>query len=149
MRHDKAISRRTFTKCSAVGLSVLSAISNRKAFAHSPNVSPLRLGGHIHEKFEDPDGWVEILKRLGYRAAYCPVRKNVSDEVINAYARAARNADASRWPHRRASRCATERSGPKVWRMFAETRGRLPPRAGIRGRRNRARRSGTAPRRPV
>ena len=33
----------------------------------------MRLGGPVHEEFDDPEGWVEALKRLGYTAAYCPV----------------------------------------------------------------------------
>lgn len=32
----------------------------------------MRLGGPLFEPYLDPDGWVAALKRLNYRAAYCP-----------------------------------------------------------------------------
>ncbi|UCE99417.1 MAG: sugar phosphate isomerase/epimerase [Planctomycetota bacterium] len=53
----------------------------------------MRLGGPIFEKFDSPDAWVTILKGLGYRAAYCPLDAKEKDDVVNAYAKAARKAD--------------------------------------------------------
>ncbi|KPJ65887.1 MAG: xylose isomerase [Coxiella sp. DG_40] len=53
----------------------------------------MRLGGPIFEKFEGPDAWIAILKRLGYRAAYCPVGTGEKDDVVSAYSEAARKAD--------------------------------------------------------
>jgi sugar phosphate isomerase/epimerase len=32
----------------------------------------MRLGGPLFEQYTDPDGWVNALERLNYRAAYCP-----------------------------------------------------------------------------
>ncbi|MHC4363768.1 MAG: hypothetical protein ACYSTZ_13165 [Planctomycetota bacterium] len=53
----------------------------------------LRLGGPTFEKFDSPGAWVRIIKELGYRAAYCPVGPGEKDDVITAYADAARRAD--------------------------------------------------------
>ncbi len=52
----------------------------------------MRLGGPIFEKFTDPSGWVAAVKRLGYGAAYCPVRHDQGEEAIAAYVEAARKA---------------------------------------------------------
>ncbi|HNS00444.1 MAG TPA: TIM barrel protein [Planctomycetota bacterium] len=41
----------------------------------------------------DPEAWVRELGRRGYRAAYCPVGADASDDVLKAYARAAAKAD--------------------------------------------------------
>lgn len=53
----------------------------------------MRLGGPTLEKSGGPDGWVLLLKRLGYRAAYCPVGADEKDDVVAAYAAAAEKAD--------------------------------------------------------
>jgi sugar phosphate isomerase/epimerase len=53
----------------------------------------MRLGGRVFDKYEDPDQWVRALRRLGYRAAYCPVDPGASAETIRAYAAAAVQAD--------------------------------------------------------
>ena len=53
----------------------------------------LRLGGPVFEKYTDPDGWVKAVQKLGYRAAYCPVRADAKDDIVKAYARAAEKAD--------------------------------------------------------
>ena len=53
----------------------------------------MRLGGRIFEKADDPDSWVELLRRRGYRAAYCPVGPKADDDTVRAYAGAAAAAD--------------------------------------------------------
>ncbi len=53
----------------------------------------MRLGGPVFEKVADPGEWVAAIKRLGYRAAYCPVGDDASDAVIAEYASAAVAAD--------------------------------------------------------
>ncbi len=54
----------------------------------------MRLGGPIYrEDYHDPQGWVAALRQAGYRAAYCPVDLDASDDEIAAYAQAARDAD--------------------------------------------------------
>lgn len=52
----------------------------------------MRLGGPIFEKYDDPDTWVEVLKKSGYSAAVCPVSSDQSDDVIKSYAKAAEKA---------------------------------------------------------
>jgi sugar phosphate isomerase/epimerase len=53
----------------------------------------MRLGGPIFEKYTDPEEWVAALRKLGYRAAYCPVDEHVTDDVIRAYETSAKAAD--------------------------------------------------------
>lgn len=53
----------------------------------------MRLGGPIFQKYDSPESWVQAVRRLGYRAAYCPLDLQASEVEISAYARAAREAD--------------------------------------------------------
>ena len=90
----KYISRRDFTKIVAIGATLSAAASSAtKSQAARTESSPLLLGGPVFEKYEDPDSWVEAVRRLGYRAAYCPVESEEKDDVVNAYAGAAEKAD--------------------------------------------------------
>ncbi|MHC4158829.1 MAG: sugar phosphate isomerase/epimerase family protein [Planctomycetota bacterium] len=94
MRNEKkSMSRRDFIKSSVIGATVLASTSSVKLPASEAKVSPLRLGGPVFEKFDGPDAWVKVLKGLGYRTAYCPVDAKEKDDVINAYAKAAKKAD--------------------------------------------------------
>jgi sugar phosphate isomerase/epimerase len=46
--------------------------------------------------FEDcsaPEGWIAALRRLGYRAAYCPLDGSPGDDAVQAFAGAAQAAD--------------------------------------------------------
>ena len=53
----------------------------------------IRLGGPLQEQFRDPEAWVSALKQRGYRAALCPVDTDADGDEINAFARAAKDAD--------------------------------------------------------
>ena len=53
----------------------------------------MRLGAAIYQKYDDPQAWVAAVKAKGYRAAYCPVPLDASDEQVRAYRRAAERAD--------------------------------------------------------
>lgn len=53
----------------------------------------MRLGAPVFEKFNDPEGWALAHRRLGYRAAYCPLGEADNDALIRAYAEAARKND--------------------------------------------------------
>ena len=53
----------------------------------------MRLGGHIFGDGSDPESWIAALKRSGYTAAYCPLKDAQDDHAIEAYAKAAADAD--------------------------------------------------------
>ena len=53
----------------------------------------MRLGGPVFETCANPDEWIAALRRLGYRAAYCPVADSATDDVLRAYTAAAHAAD--------------------------------------------------------
>jgi len=92
MNDDKSLSRREFVKKSLAGAALLASASSIQSRAGQTKTS-LRLGGPTFEKYQDPDGWVQAVKKLGYSAAYCPVGADASDDVVKAYADAAKKAD--------------------------------------------------------
>lgn len=53
----------------------------------------IRLGGPVFEKYNSPDEWVKAIKKLSYRAAYCPVSPGAGSELIKAYRTAAAKND--------------------------------------------------------
>jgi sugar phosphate isomerase/epimerase len=53
----------------------------------------MRLGGPVFTKVSDPQSWVNAVKVLGYRAAYCPVSVDADEATVNAYATAAKDTD--------------------------------------------------------
>jgi sugar phosphate isomerase/epimerase len=93
LSNNKSQSRRQFLKKSLAGATLLASASSIQSRAVQTRAASLRLGGPIFEKYQDPDGWVQAVKRLGYSAAYCPVGADASDGVVKAYAIAAERAD--------------------------------------------------------
>jgi len=53
----------------------------------------MRLGGAVFGKYESPAEWIDAVGALGWRAAFCPVPLDASDDDIGAYADAADQAD--------------------------------------------------------
>ncbi len=53
----------------------------------------MRLGGPIFTPYSDPKSWVDAVKALGYRAAYCPIKLDADEATVKAYAAAAAAAD--------------------------------------------------------
>jgi sugar phosphate isomerase/epimerase len=53
----------------------------------------MRLGGPLFQKYRDPRSWVQAVQAKGYRAAFCPVALDAGDEEIQAYCKAAEEAD--------------------------------------------------------
>jgi sugar phosphate isomerase/epimerase len=49
----------------------------------------MRLGGPVFADCSTPEGWIAGQKKHGYTAAYCPVGRDASEEVIQAFAKAA------------------------------------------------------------
>lgn len=91
MTIQKPISRRRFAHLSACGAALLAAGSSRVALAEEKK-GAIRLGGPVFEKYDSPEQWIAALKKLGYSAAYCPVDAKQTDDVLNAYAKAAKEA---------------------------------------------------------
>jgi len=93
MNNRKSVSRRYFMKQSLVGAALLASASASELPAAQKKDPLLRLGGPTFEKYDNPDSWVQAMKKLGYRAAYCPVGADATDDVVSAYAAAAKKAD--------------------------------------------------------
>lgn len=53
----------------------------------------MRLGGPVFTNSNDPDAWIKAVQSWGYRAAYCPVEPDAPTDTIQAFARAAHDAD--------------------------------------------------------
>ena len=53
----------------------------------------MRLGAPLFGDTSAPDTWTRELKRKGYRAAFCPLKPETSDAEVEAYVRAAGEAD--------------------------------------------------------
>jgi sugar phosphate isomerase/epimerase len=87
------MSRRSFVKKTVIGTALLGYGSSVEASEIRKGAAALRLGGPTFEKFDGPDAWAQVVKKLGYRAAYCPVGPKESDDVVKAYAAAAKKAD--------------------------------------------------------
>lgn len=76
--------RRNFISLSASGLAALSVMPSGLA-ANTNAPLKVRLGGPVFEKYNSPEEWVVALKKLGYRAAYCPVSLDAPSDLIKAY----------------------------------------------------------------
>jgi len=88
-----SMSRRAFMKNSLISTTALAYTSTTKLPAAQTKSPSFRFGGPTFEKFDGPDEWANVVKKLGYNAAYCPVEAGEKDEVVNAYALAAKKAD--------------------------------------------------------
>lgn len=91
MNNNNSISRRRLIKASVAGAIFASSGSIRMLNAE-PATKVLRLGGPV-KKGANPQEWIRNLKDLGYRAAYCPVDANASDDTVKSYAATAKKAD--------------------------------------------------------
>ena len=79
-------------KRSLATATMLASTSTMKAVTKVKK-SPIRLGGPVFEKYQDPAGWIAAVKKLGYSAAYCPVGADASDDIVKAYEQAAKEAN--------------------------------------------------------
>jgi len=87
------MSRRAFIRNSLVSTTAFAYMSTTQLQAAQSKLPLLRLGGPTFEKFDSPDAWVKAVRKLGYTAAYCPIGAREKDDVVKAYARAAKKAD--------------------------------------------------------
>ena len=87
------MSRRNFIQFSLVGTASMAASSLIKAKTNTASRNPIRLGGPIFDRYEDPNEWIEAHKKLGYSATYCPLKADDDAEHVKAFEEAAKNAD--------------------------------------------------------
>ena len=84
--------RRNFVQTVVAGAAAIHMVPfSLKGQGRGP--ASVRLGGPLFESYEDPDEWIGLLKSLGYRAAYCPVKPDAEESLIQAYETAARKHD--------------------------------------------------------
>ncbi len=84
--------RRNFISMSAAGMAALSVLpAGLTASSIAP--SKVRLGGPVFEKYTSPEEWIAALRKLVYRAAYCPVSVGADSATIKAYQAAAAKND--------------------------------------------------------
>ena len=84
--------RRNFISLSASGIAALS-FCPEILLSNTMNQKKLRLGGPVFEQFGTPEEWIIALRKLGYRAAYCPVSPGAEAKLIKAYKEAAAKND--------------------------------------------------------
>jgi len=83
--------RREFSKlmiASTIGVSTLS-LNSKTIKMQDQSIS---LGGPVLKKYSNPGEWIEALKSLHFRAAYCPVTLSTDSNEIKAYKDAAQKA---------------------------------------------------------
>ena len=82
------MTRRRFNKsmASVAAATVVSGVSMAK------NNRAVRLGGPVVGTFRDPQDWAQAHRKLGYRAAYCPLKYTDAKELKEAYVKAAADA---------------------------------------------------------
>lgn len=83
--------RRRFIQTIGAGI-VTSQVRPDLVMAREP-LNPVRLGGPLFDPYEDPVQWVGGLKKLGYRAAYCPVAPGTELKLVREYEESAKRND--------------------------------------------------------
>jgi len=80
------LDRRSFIRKTAL-LTAGAAIipSAIKAGNNTTAGNPVRLGGPVYGKFDDPVQWIRAVKALRYGAAVCPVQPGASPERIRSF----------------------------------------------------------------
>jgi sugar phosphate isomerase/epimerase len=81
--YTEFMKRRNFISLSASGIAL--TIMPSGLAANTTAQSKVRLGGQVFEKYNSPEEWIASLKKLGYRAAYCPVSPGADSALIKAY----------------------------------------------------------------
>jgi len=80
------LSRRHFIKKSTLvtaGITIIPSALRAGIIGSAGN--PVRLGGPVPGKFDDPVQWVKAVKSLRYSAAVCPVQPGASSDLIRSY----------------------------------------------------------------
>lgn len=84
--------RRNFIQLAASGLITIPVFSS-SLYSMQTLKRKIRLGGPVFEKYNSPDEWISVLKKNGYRAAYCPVSFDANDSIVESYKKAAEQND--------------------------------------------------------
>jgi sugar phosphate isomerase/epimerase len=92
-RPENSIARRDLLKKSLLGAVTLVSASALTLSGEQRKTHPVRLGGPVFGQFDNPDAWVQAVRKLGYSAAYCPIGPDAADDLVKAYAKAAKEAN--------------------------------------------------------
>jgi sugar phosphate isomerase/epimerase len=86
------MNRRHFSK---TAITVVAGTITTNSWSNSPSTNSLSvpLGGPVFTKYRNAEEWINALKALNYKAAYCPVKPGVSSVEIKSYKEAAKNAN--------------------------------------------------------
>jgi sugar phosphate isomerase/epimerase len=76
--------RRAFVGLTIAGTAGLSLHSSGM-FSLGTEMTSIRLGGPVFEKFNTPEEWIQLHKKLGYKAAYCPLNPDADEKLIRAF----------------------------------------------------------------
>lgn len=80
------LSRRHFLRKTALAVAGATVASSvLRAGKSGPAGNPVRLGGPVPGKFDDPVQWVKAVKSLRYGAAVCPVQPGAPAELIRSF----------------------------------------------------------------
>ena len=83
---ENNLSRRRFirkTTIATAGITIIpSVLTSGKTNSEG---NPVRLGGPVPGKFDDPTQWVKAVKSLKYSAAVCPVQPGAPSELIKSF----------------------------------------------------------------
>ncbi len=73
----------------------LAAINLAPGILHARSMKGpyVRLGGPVFDPYDGPNAWVESVKLLAYRAAYCPLEPGADENLIREYEKAAKEHD--------------------------------------------------------
>lgn len=80
------IDRRHFIKKSTLvtaGITIIPSVLKAGETVSAGN--PIRLGGPVPGKFDDPVQWIKAVKSLRYSAAVCPVQPGAPSELIRSF----------------------------------------------------------------
>jgi len=84
--------RKTFLQTLGAGLAAIQ-VAPMVTRAEGINPSSVRLGGPVFGTYDEPGQWIDLLKKSGYRAAYCPVGPGTDEQLIKSYELAAKQHD--------------------------------------------------------
>lgn len=84
------MNRREFTRSTFAATALLTASPFVSINRNHTRQASIPLGAPVFDHYEDPEGWIRALGKMGYRAAYAPVSIDDNEATIKAYASAAK-----------------------------------------------------------